>query len=278
MLFRNISIILIASIKKYKVKARISPKLITLVIFTLLLSFTTFAQRKFESHKAGSVWRHWYVNMNLSVNAMFGDVTSYDSDPFKKIGQESAVAIAATAGKWINEWGGAEFNFSKGSLYGFSGILEANTNYNQYTISGIVNFTQLIYPSDYFTPFYAYGKIGYGLIDFNALLTNSKTGDTIRMQGTDTPHDKRVSEWVIPLTIGGAYNFDKNFSLVFDLNYFYVDTDKLDGKFISTEVDFNDDKDSYASFTIGLKYTFSIKESYGKYKRPKSRRTLKFTR
>jgi len=262
----------IASIKTNKVKAGISPKLIIVVIFTLLMSAPIFAQRKFDSHKSGSIWRHW------SVNAMFGDVTSYDHDPFKKISEESALGIVASAGKWINEWGGAEFTFSKGSLYGFSGDLEVNTNYNQYTISAIVNFTQLIYPSDFQTPFYIYGKLGYGFIDFNALLTNTKTGDTIKMQGVDTPHDKRVSEWVIPMTIGGAYNFDKNIALVFDLNYFYVDTDKLDGKFISSDTDFNDNKDSYASFTIGIKYTFSIKETQGGYNRPRSKRTLRFTR
>jgi len=260
------------------VKARISPKLISVVIFTFLVSASVFAQRKMDFYKTGSFYRHWYVNVNFSVNAMFGDVTTYDRDPFKKISQESGIAIAASAGKWIADWGGAEFNFSKGSLYGFAGELEANTNYNQYTISGIVNFTQLIYPSDYQTPFYAYGKIGYGLIDFNALLTNTRTGGTIRMQGVDTPHDKRVSEWVIPITLGGAYNFDQNFSLVFDVNYFVVDTDKLDGKFISSDKDFNDNKDSYASFTIGVKYTFNIKESQGSYKRPKSRRSVRFTR
>lgn len=259
-------------------KARISPKPIIIVIFTLLLSTSLFAQRQFNSHKQGSIWRHWYVKVNLSVNAMFGDVTTYDRDPFKKIGQESSLALAASAGKWINEWGGAEFTFSKGSLYGFSGELEANTNYNQYTISGIVNFTHLIYPADEMTPFFAYGKIGYGLIDFNALLTNTRTGDTIRMQGVETAHDKRVSEWVIPISIGGAYNFDKNFAIVFDLNYFYVDTDKLDGKFVNSEVDFNDNKDSYASITLGVKYTFSLRETYGNYKRPRSRRSIKFTR
>jgi hypothetical protein len=260
------------------VKARISPKLIALVAFMLLLGSTSFAQRKFNTHKSGSIWRHWYVKGNFSVNAMFGDVTSYDTDPFKKIGQESAIGFTASAGKWITEWGGAEFTFSKGNLYGFSGELEANTTYNQYTISGIVNFTQLIYPSDYQTPFYVYGRIGYGLIDLNAVLTNSRTGDTIRMQGAETSWDKRVSEWVIPMGIGGGYNFDANFALIFDVNYFYVDTDKLDGKFISSDRDFNDNKDSYASFTIGLKYTFSIKETQGSFNRPKSRRTLRFTR
>lgn len=258
-------------------KARISPKLISIIIFTFLVSISVFAQRKMDYYKTGSIYRNWYANVNLSVNAMFGDVTTYDRDPFNKIGKESAIAFAVAAGKWITDWGGAEFNFSKGSLYGFASDLEANTNYNQYTLSGIINLTQLVYPSDYQTPFYFYGKIGYGLIDFNAVLTNSKTGDTIRMQGVDTPFDKRVTEWVIPMTIGGAYNIDKNFTLIFDLNYFYVDTDKLDGKFISSDKDFNDNKDSYASFTIGLKYTFNFKETYGSYTRPRSRRSVKFT-
>ncbi len=259
-------------------KAKISPKYIALVAFILLLGGSSYAQRKFDSHKSGFIWRHWYVKGNLSINAMFGDITTYDYDPLKKIGQESALGFTISAGKWLTEWGGAEFNFSKGNLYGFLGELEANSNYNQYTITGVINLTQLIYPTDYQTPFYFYGKLGYGLIDFNAVLTNSRTGDTIRMQGVETCQCKRVSEWVVPMGIGGAYNIDENFALVFDLNYFYVNTDKLDGKFISDEVDYNDSKDSYASFTIGLKYTFNIKETHGSPHRPRSRRTLKFTR
>ena len=259
-------------------KTKISPRIIFVLLLFIIFSSTGFAQRKFDSHKSGSAWRHWYVKGNVALNAMFGDVTSYDQDPFKKIGQESRFGFSGSVGKWINEWGGAEFTFSRGSLFGFRGDLEVNTSFNQYTISGIVNFTQLIYPSDYQTPFYFYGKIGYGLIDFNATLTNVKTGDTLRMQGVNTAHDKRVSEWVIPLTIGGGYNFDPNFALIFDLNYFYVDTDKLDGKFVSSDVDFNDNKDSYASFSIGVKYTFNIKEKQGRFNRPRSRKSVKFVR
>lgn len=238
----------------------------SLIFITLfLISNSLSAQRNFDDHKEGFIWRHWYAKANVSINALFGDVSTYDYDPFKKMSQESGLSGGASFGKWVTTWGAAEFNFSLGNLYAFKNNLEVNTNFYQYTIQGVINFNQLF---DYYyaqTPFYVYGKIGYGLIDFNAILTDMNTGDTIRMQGVLTPHDKRVSEWVIPLGVGGTYNFTDNLSMFIDFNYFYVDTDKLDGKFISSDTDFNDNKDHYTTLSIGLMYTFNVRNTLGKY-------------
>lgn len=243
-----------------------------------MFSSGLLAQRQFDSHKSGSIWRHWYVKADIGATALFGDISTYDSDPFKKLKYESKFAYSATVGKWVTDWGGAEFTFSMGKLKGIRGSLEANTEYLQYTFVGRVNITQLIYPSDAQTPFYFYAKLGYGLIDFNAILTNVDTGDTIRMQGANTPHDKRVTEWVIPFGFGGTYNIDENFSIVFDATYHYVDTDKLDGKYISSEVDYNDNKDAYVYLSIGVQYTFNIKETYGGFKSSRSKRNKRWTR
>lgn len=264
------------SIKNNNVKTKISPRIIFVLLLFIILSSAGFAQRSFELHKSGSIWRNWYIKGGVNLNAMFGDITSYDQDPFQKIGQESRFGFQVTAGKWVTDWGGAELTYSRGNLYGSRSDLEVNTNFNQYMICGIVNITQLIYPSDVQTPFYVYGKIGYGQIDFNAVLTNVNTGDTIRMQGVETAHDKRVSEWLLPFGLAGVYNFDKNFSLVAEVTYFHVNTDKLDGKYISSSVDFNDNKDSYATFSLGVQYTFNISNRNASYHKMKTRKSRRF--
>lgn len=248
------------------------------LILLFLVNISLFAQREFESHKRGYIWKHWYGKADLTINLMFSDVSTHDADPLKKITEESRFGFNISAGKWIKNWGAAEINYSRGNLYGFTNTLEVSTNFNQYTVSGLLNLTQLFYPADKQTPFFVTLKLGYGLIDFNARLTDRETGKLVHVQGTESSYKKRVTEWLIPIGLGGVINFDYNLALNLGLNYHYINTDKLDSKFISADVDFNDDKDSYVSITIGLIYTFNIKETYGYYKRPKIKKRSKLGR
>lgn len=241
----------------------------------LVIASGSMAQRSFDTHKGGMIWKHWYGQANIGLNLFYGDVSSYDQDLFKKISEESSFAYSITAGKWITDWGGAELTFSRGKLQGSTSGLEFENNYNQFIIQGVFNFTQLLFPGNEQTPFYIYGKVGYGQIDFNSVLRNSSTLDTISMQGKETSHGKRVSEWVLPLTIGGAINIDENFAITMDGNLFLVNSDKLDAKFGGKG---NDDNDFYVNLSVGLKYTFNLKESQGSYNRSKSRRSNRWSR
>ncbi len=248
------------------------------MVVVVLISTNAYSQRKFESHKKGDIWRHWYAKATINMNAMFGDVSTYDHDPFNKIAYETKFGFTVGVGKWVTSWGGAEFNFSMGGMKSLRGDLEAHNTFYQYAAIGKVNLTQLVYPADEQSPFFVYAKLGYGLIDFNSRLINTRTGDTLRMQGNKTDFNERVTEWIIPMGIGGAYNLDQHFAILFEINYFYVHSDKLDGKFISSEELFDDNRDSYANINLGLKYTFNLKDTFGKYHRSKSKRSLKFVR
>ena len=260
-------------------KSKISQKALLIIAFLLVIIASSHAQRSFDTYKGGMIWKHWYGQANIGLNLFYGDVSSYDQDFFKKISEESSFAVSVTAGKWITDWGGAEFTYSRGKMQGSNTELEFDlefeNNYNQYIIQGIFNFTQLLIPADEQTPFYLYGKVGYGQIDFNSVLRNSSTLDTIKMQGKETAHGKRVSEWVLPISIGAAINIDENFSIVMDGNLFLVDSDKLDAYFGQNG---NNDKDYYVNISFGLKYTFNVKETQGSFKRSKSRRTNKWSR
>ncbi|NPD44835.1 MULTISPECIES: outer membrane beta-barrel protein [unclassified Lentimicrobium] len=256
-------------------KSKISQKALLIITFLLMISGSSMAQRSFDTHKGGMIWKHWYVQANIGLNLFYGDVSSHDQDLFKKIGEESSFAYSLTAGKWITDWGGAEFTFSSGKLIGSTPGLQFENNYNQYIIQGIFNFTQLLYPANEQTPFYIYGKIGYGQIDFNSVLRNSSTLDTIKMQGKETTHGKRVSEWVLPLCLGGAFNLDENLTIVIDGTLFLVNSDKLDARFGKNG---NDDNDFYVNFSVGLRYTFNAKETQGSFNRSKSRRSNRWSR
>jgi len=246
------------------------------MLLLLLLGSSIQAQRKFELNKGGLIWRHWFVKANIGLNAYFGDISTYDHDPLNKIAHESKFGYSVSAGKWIIDWGGANFTFSGGGLKGIkeNGV-ESRTNFYQYTLEGIVNITQLINQYDRQSVFYLYGKLGFGLIDFNAYYINTNRGDTLNIVGKNSQFGKRVTEWVIPLGIGGAYNIDKNFSVIFDITYNYTHTDKLDARYNGSAADNND---YYVYFATGVKYTFTIKDKHGVYRRPRSKRTRRWTR
>ena len=256
-------------------KKNISQKFTLLILLLLLISSSSNAQLDFKRHKGGSLWRHWFVKANIGVNAYFGDLSTYDHDPFNKLKHESKFGYSASVGKWINDWGGANFTFSGGKLTGIRHNYQTHTDFYQYTIEGLVNITQLFNDHDQQSIFYVFAKVGFGLIDFNAHYTNINTGDTINMVGKHTPYDKRVTEWVVPLSIGGVYNIDKNFALFFDATYNYVNSDKLDAKYDGSG---DGDKDYFVYVSAGVKYTFTVKDTHGKYRRSSSRRKMHWTR
>lgn len=246
-----------------------------LIVVLLLLSSGVFAQRDFKRNKGGGIWRHWFVKANVGATAFFGDISTYDHDPFNKFKYESKFGYSVSAGKWINDWGGANFTFSGGKMKGIRNNYESHTDFYQYTLEAQVNLTQLYFDQDVQSVFYVYAKLGFGLIEFNAMYTNQTTGDTIHIIGKHTPFNKRVTEWVIPIGIGGVYNIDQNFAIFFDGTFNYTNTDKLDAKFSGST---DDKKDYYIYISVGLKYTFSIKDKHGSYRRPVSRRKIRWVR
>ena len=237
---------------------------ILIAIFILLMTSGLLAQRKFDFHKGKVMWRHWYIDAKIGYNVFYGDITSYNIDLVEKYKEESKVGYALGLGKWVESWIGVEGNLMHGKLRGVKDTLISNTTFNQATGEVIINFTQLIYPSNIQTPFYFYGKLGAGLNYFSSTLTHSKTGAVIKTSGN--PYN---IEWMIPISFGGAYNITENFSLTATASYTYINTDKLDATYTNKPDDSND---FYLSLFFGAKYTFSLKQSKGSYRRPRSRR------
>lgn len=233
------------------------------VILFLFMTSSGLAQISYDFHKGGWLMRHYYVEANLGVNLFYGDISDYNGDPFNKLIKEAGIGYSLTAGKWATPWLGGQFTFTHGQLRGVNEgcDCEFKNNYLQYTGQALINLTQLFYPLDKQSDFYFLARLGYGLINFNAVLSNTSSQDTIHIIGRYSSHGERVSEWVVPIGLSGVYNFDEHYSLSFDFMYNYTHTDKLDTKVYESK---NERKlDSYIFVGLGVKYTFNLKKQKG---------------
>ncbi len=236
----------------------------------IVLSLSTFAQRKFDMHKGNLAWRNWFVKANIGVNLLYADASTYNYDLLYKLQYENQLGFSLEAGKWLRPWLGANANFTLGNLYAYTYETESFTSFYQYSGEIIFNLNQLLYPAEKQSEFYVYLKLGYGLINFNATMTDRVTGDTLGVQGKHSSYGKAVTEWFIPVGLGGTYNIDENFGINFEAKINYTNTDKLDASYANKTQSQND---LYASITIGLIYTFNIKGSEGGYWHPLSKRS-----
>jgi len=252
-----------------------------IIIGVILLFFMIgngLAQVTYNFHKGGGIWRHYYVNANAGANLFFGDVSNYNGDPFNKLVKESSFAYSATAGKWITEWLAAQATFNMGQLRGANNALDAEfkNHYYYYTGEFIVNLNQLVYPLDKQTDFYLQAKLGFGLIRFNSELTSLTSKKPLHIIGENSAFGERVTEWIVPIGIGGVYNIDEHYSILFDLLYQYVNSDKLDTR-VEESINNMNQLDSFFLLSVGIKYTFNLKKLRG-YNHGSNSRSLRWTR
>lgn len=250
--------------------------IIGVILFLFMISHG-FAQISYDFHKGGGVLRHYYVNANIGDNLFYGDISDYNGDPFNKILKESSFGYSITAGKWLTGWLGGQLTFSGGQLRGSNNgcNCEFKNDFYQYTADAIVNLNQLVYPLDRQTYFFLQARIGYGMIRFNSVLTNSSTQDTIHSIGKHSAFGERITEWVVPIGLSGVFAIDEHYSVSVDFVYNYTNTDKLDTQVLESENERN--RDSYILISFGVKYTFDIKKMRG-YNNGSNSRSLKWVR
>lgn len=245
------------------------------MVFVLLLSFAekSTAQRDYNMHKGNQMWRHWFVKAHAGAAMLYADASTYNADIFYKMRYESNIAYSLEAGKWLTSWGGAQASFSMGKLYSQTSNTESFTEFNQYSGSLIFNLNQLIYPAASETELYVYAKLGYGFINFSGVMLQKETQDTIGRVGNYAGFEKPVTEWFIPVGIGGVYNINEHFGISLDFSINFTNADKLDASYSNTK---DMPNDLYTFLSAGFIYTFDLKDSKGVYWRPRSKRGTKW--
>lgn len=229
------------------------------------------SQRWSKLYHTPEAYRDWMFSLSGGTALYYGGLSNYDLDPVQKIPKESNLAYSASLGKWIKPYLAARINFQKGKLNSVKSNREMNSSYNEYSGQLLINVTEFFnYQAGYQRMFYSYVFIGYGLIDFtSSSYVNNTDGTTTLIK--EWGADKMITEWVAPVGIGFAYNFNQNFTFSFDATYHYTNTDKLDA--IT-----NDSKDFMLYLALGINYNFNLKTINGYISRPKSRQKLKWAK
>ncbi len=222
-----------------------------------------------KNFRTPAAYRDWMLSVSGGSALYFGENSNYDLDPLNKIKTESNLSYSISAGKWVKPYLAMRANFQMGKLNTIKSSHEMTANFNEYTAQLMLNVTDFFdYPSGYQRRLYSYVYLGYGLIDFkSAYYTNAILENEV---GTD----KMQTEWVVPIGFGLAYNYNQNFTFAFDASYHYINTDVLDAYSYSGSTS----KDFLIYIGLSVNYNFNLKYIEGFIVRPKSRRSLKWTK
>lgn len=223
------------------------------------------SQRWSKGNKTPAIYRDWMFSLSAGTALYYGNMSNYDLDPLRKIPKESNLSYSVSAGKWIKPYLAVRANFQQGNLHTAKGAREINVSFNEYNAQLMINVTDLFdYVSGYQKDFYTYVYLGYGFIDFSSSYYN---GAEWAYEG----QDKMITEWMVPFGIGIGYNMNQNFTFTFDATLHYINTDKLDAYS-------GESKDFLIYLGLGVNYNFNVKEIKGFRVRPKSKRSLKWTK
>ncbi|MFH0999230.1 MAG: hypothetical protein V1783_00170 [Bacteroidota bacterium] len=155
-------------------------------------------------------------------------------------------SYAFTIGKWVLPYLALRANLINGQFHSLFNEYEINSRYREYGGNIMLNITGLINQSSgKLHAFYPYVFMGYGLIDFESSLYNHYTDEL-----TEFGKTKMVSEWVVPLGIGIAFDAPKNISFSMELTHYYINTDRFDATI-------DNSKDSMLMLSVGASITFN---------------------
>lgn len=155
-------------------------------------------------------------------------------------------SYAFTIGKWVLPYLALRANLINGQFHSLFNEYEINSRYREYGGNIMLNITGLInQSSEKLHAFYPYVFLGYGLIDFESSLYNHYTDEL-----TEFGKTKMVSEWVVPLGIGIAFDAPKNISFSMELTHYYINTDRFDATI-------DNSKDSMLMLSVGASITFN---------------------
>lgn len=155
-------------------------------------------------------------------------------------------SYAFTVGKWVLPYLALRANLINGQFHSLFNEYEINSRYREYGGNIMLNITGLInQSSEKLHAVYPYIFMGYGLIDFESSLYNHYTDEL-----TEFGKTKMVSEWVIPLGVGIAFDAPKNISFSMELTHYYINTDRFDASI-------DNSKDSMLMLSVGASITLN---------------------
>jgi hypothetical protein len=218
--------------------------LVSGLIFAMICSsYTGYAQSWGGYKKENTFWHNWSFNANLGVTSFFGDLSKYDTDPYKKITLESGPACGGILTRHLSPKFSLAGQLLAGKLKGSNYLGSSfESSFIEYSFQGRIDILNLIWPNR-ISRFGVIAYTGIGQFLFNT--TKSVLIDDVMEKSVNSTG---VPEFVYIFGSGLYYKINPEYSITLDLSIRQTQNDKLDN-YVK-----NSANDYYSHLSIGISY------------------------
>lgn len=242
-------------------------KLARLVVFLLILfgfNNSIMSQRHYFFTE------QWTVGLGVGASSFYGDLTDktnrfFSNTPFSKYFYQDRQARAIMViEKKINIYFGVRGHVSYGKLKSTQESTKQyfTANLFEYSLSGVVDFTNIFFGHDRYRASSFYGFVGIGFTESRTWKYNMISGAITGTNGFGSPKVEGgkyipMTETVIPMGLGYRYQFNKYFSAYVEMELHPIRTDKLDAT-----VSDDSKMEGYGLISVGVSYHMTLPDHW----------------
>ena len=235
-----------------------------LSLIYLLLVFTVFtvsvnAQRhyKFSSN--------WNTSFFVGTTNFHGDVSDSgnsfkDNNPFSKyFYQDRRFGLGIYVDKMFNPYIGMRGLLMYATMKSTkeSEKLYFEGNFYEYSLSGLLDLTNIFLGHDKYRAYQVYGFLGIGMTETKSELFNLTNDSLLNQIGYKVEKEgrnpKRLTEVVMPVGIGARYKINKQLSVFGEFTSHIVFSNKIDAYAVDGTI-----QERVGLINVGLTYFFSL--------------------
>lgn len=210
--------------------------------------------------KSAQCWsqvnENWTIGIQGGMASYYGDLSRYDSDPLKKLSEESDRWLGLKVGKRLSPAFGLELTFGNLKLAGYNNYEKYafSSTFNEVLLSVDVSVINLLLPYND-NRFDLYGKGGYGIFMYDSFEFEFDNTSEDSKPAVVEPETERTGT-VFMAGFGTSYRVGNRLKFSLEFEGRVSSSDLLDG-FKGT----SDVNDFYSTLGIGVSYIIKFKES-----------------
>ncbi len=212
-----------------------SRKILIFSFITIFLLLANFA----NSQRSYLFTREWKISMFIGSTTFHGDVSDktnsfMNNTPFSKyFYQDRKVGGGFYVDKMFTPYWGVRGTllYAKMKSTKESSKIYFEGDLFEYSVSGLIDFSNIFLGVDRYRVWNFYGFIGVGFTETRSILYDLNTGARIGSTGFrvgKTGAYKRMTELTFPVGLGVKYEIGKKINLFFEFTRHIVKTDRLD--------------------------------------------------
>ncbi|MDT8309347.1 MAG: outer membrane beta-barrel protein [Bacteroidales bacterium] len=199
----------------------------------------------------------WYVGLTLGSSTFYGDLTDKTNklsrnNPFQQsFYNDRKFMYGLTMSKRVNGAFWLRANFLSGNIQSTKESVNMffKSNMYEFSLIGMVNFSELIAGGDRDRPVNIYGFAGIGMASYASWKRDLFTDSLIRKVG----NGKRNQEFLFPFGVGVDYKVNNYFTVNAEVSMRKVSGDDLDA-----HLDANGPFEGFGYLSVGINYQFDM--------------------